>query len=66
MHTATTLVQLATIASAAGRTMALASRTVDNTRAMFEEWIGAYVREKHLTDYRAEIADAVIQMRMFS
>lgn len=40
-------------------------RAVDNTRAQFEEWIGAYVKEKRLTDYRAELADEVIQTRMF-
>jgi hypothetical protein len=40
-------------------------RAVDNTCTMFEEWIGAYVKEKHLTSYRAEIADEVIQTRMF-
>ena len=47
-------------------------RAVDNTRASWggsrtalTSWIGAYVKEKHLTNYRAEIADEVIQARMF-
>ena len=41
------------------------ARTVDNTRETFEQWIGAYAKEKHLTDYRAEVPDEVIQTRMF-
>jgi len=42
-------------------------RAMDNTRAMAEEWVDRYARERNLSEYRAEVpAVAPVQRPLFA